>query len=248
MAKTVTKAKSDAGIRRSVELFKAFRLEQSDPEVFYSTLARDTARMIDPHQTVAGSTLLDIGAGRSQFAEEFVRAGAHYVGLDPDISMLQFTPTASMAAVAGDGLALPFADDSADIVLSSNVFEHVPDINQFGSELVRVTKPGGVLVVSYTNWLSPWGGHEMSPYHWLGADRAFRRYERKHGQRGKHKVGENLFRVSVSEGLHWAKQLDGVELIDARPRYYPDWASWLVKVPGVREVASWNLWMVLRKQ
>jgi len=240
-------AKERDGIGRSVGLFKAFRLEQTKPEVFYSTLADDTIRMINRHQPVRGSLVLDIGAGRPQFADAFVDAGARYVGLDPDVSMLEFATTPVCSAVAGDGLALPFKDGQADIVLSSNVFEHVPDIASFGAEIIRVTRPGGIAVVSYTNWLSPWGGHEMSPYHYLGADRAAARYERKNGHRGKHKVDENLFRVSVADGLRWARSLPDAELIDSRPRYYPSWVSWLTDVPGLREVASWNLWMVLRK-
>ena len=35
-------------------------------------------------------------------------------------------------------------------------------------EIERVLKPGGWAYVSWTNWYSPWGGHDMSPYHFLG--------------------------------------------------------------------------------
>lgn len=235
------------GIRRSVDLFKAFRLEQTQPEVFYSTLAADTIRGIERHRSVDGAVVLDIGAGRPQFADAFVDAGSIYAGLDPDVSMLEFATSDRALPIAGDGLALPFRSGCADIVLASNVLEHVPDPAAFGNEMMRVTKIGGYAVISYTNWLSPWGGHEMSPHHYLGAEHAFRRFERKHGHRGKHRVDENLYRVSVADGLKWARSLGNAELVEARPRYYPSWANWITLVPGFREVFSWNLWMVLRR-
>ncbi len=235
------------GIRRSIDLVKAFRLEQDQPDVFYSKLAADTLRMISAHIELAGSTVVDVGAGRPQFSDAFLAAGSRYVGIDPDVTLLQQTRGGGALAVAGSGLDLPLADGVADIVVCSNVFEHVPDHRTLGSELARVVRPGGFLFVSYTNWLSPWGGHDLSPYHWFGAQRATRRYERKYGRACKHIVDENLFRVSVRDGLTWAKSLEGFTVQDARPRYYPNWVSWLVRVPGIREVASWNLWMAIQR-
>ena len=78
------------------------------------------------------------------------------------------------------------------------MLEHVPDPAGFADELVRVVRPGGLVVLSYTNWLSPWGGHETSPFHYLGGRRAIRLYARRYGHPPKNRVGENLFRVSVS--------------------------------------------------
>src|SRR6266700_2024506 len=46
--------------------------------------------------------------------------------------------------------------------------EHVPDPMGLAEEMIRVTRPGGLVYLSYTNWYSPWGGHEMSPWHYLG--------------------------------------------------------------------------------
>ena len=101
--------------------------------------------------------------------------------------------------------------------------------------------------MGYTNWLSPWGGHETSPWHYLGGQRAIRRYTRHYGHPPKNRVGENAFKVSVADGLHWARSQPGTELLVARPRYYPAWAAPLVRIPGLREVATWNLLLVLRR-
>ena len=104
------------------------------------------------------------------------------------------------------------------------------------------------MVLSYTNWLSPWGGHETSPFHYLGGRRAIRLYTRRYGHPPKNRVGETLFRVSVAFGLRWARRQPARLLIEARPRYYPRWTRILLRVPGLREIATWNLLLVLRRR
>jgi hypothetical protein len=115
-------------------------------------------------------------------------------------------------------------------------------------EMLRVTRPGGTVFLSYTVWFGPWGGHETSPWHYLGGRRARRRYLRTHGREPKNRYGESLFAVTVRDGLAWARRQDAAEVIDVLPRYHPWWATWVVRVPLLREVVTWNLVVVLRKR
>ncbi len=49
--------------------------------------------------------------------------------------------------------------------------------------------------------------------------------------------------------VRWARaQAPRAEVLDVRPRYHPDWATWMARVPGVREAASWNVVVVLRRR
>jgi SAM-dependent methyltransferase len=235
-------------MRRSVALLRAFRLEQTDPAAFYRPLALDSVRLIAGHAPLAGARVLDVGAGPAQFAAAFAAAGARYVAVDADPRELRGPRPAGTAALAGRGERLPVADASVDVCFSSNVVEHVPAPWRFTDELVRVTRPGGLIVVSYTNWLSPWGGHECSPWHYLGGYPATERYGRRYGRPPKNRYGVGLFPVSVAAGLRWARGNPAVELLDARPRYLPGWARPVLRVPGVREVVTWNLWLVLRRR
>jgi hypothetical protein len=57
-----------------------------------------------------------------------------------------------------------------------------------------------------------------------------------------------LFRLGIGEVLGWASGDDRIEIVDTFPRYYPSWARWITRVPGLREVATWNLVLVLRKR
>ncbi|MFJ5711579.1 class I SAM-dependent methyltransferase [Streptomyces sp. NPDC093105] len=149
--------------------------------------------------------------------------------------------------VVADGYLLPLADGVADVCFSSNVLEHVRDPGTFLSELVRVTRPGGLIYVSFTNWLSPWGGHEWAPWHYLGAERARARYERRTGRAAKHRLGENLFAIGVGSTLRQVRGRDDVEILSARSRYWPVLPGVVTRVPLVREFATWNLLLLLRR-
>jgi hypothetical protein len=116
-----------------------------------------------------------------------------------------------------------------------------------GDEMLRVTKPGGTVFLSYTVWWGPWGGHETAPWHYLGGARARRRYARRHGHEPKNRYGESLFAVTVAAGLAWARAQDQADVVAAFPRYNPGWSWVLLRVPVLREVVTWNLVLVLRK-
>lgn len=245
-----------ATLARSVRLLSEYRYEQSDPARFYGALAADTATMVSDlwrgtrGGSPAGRTLLDVGGGPGYFAAAFADAGLRYIGVEPDPAEMHAAGPADARGagtfVRASGMALPFANDSVDICLSSNVAEHVPRPWQLGAEMLRVTKPGGLAVLSYTVWLGPFGGHEMGLTHYLGGARAAARYSRKHGRLPKNNYGSSLFEVSVADGLIWAASTGAT--LAAFPRYHPRWAWWLTSVPGLREFLVSNLVLVLQPQ
>lgn len=239
------------GLRRSIHLFRQFRLEQSDPDAFYGALATDSVEQIRQHAgDLHGRTLLDVGGGPGYFATAFRGAGATYVAVDADAGELAALGAPGPGTVLGSGMALPVRSGSVDVCYSSNVLEHVPDPWRMADEMLRVTRPGGTVFLSYTNWLGPHGGHETAPWHYLGGRRARSRYRRTHGHEPKNRYGESLFAVSARGGLRWAQRrvVSGhAELVASFPRYHPWWAWWVVRVPGLREVGTWNLVLVLRR-
>jgi SAM-dependent methyltransferase len=228
-------------------------VEQADPAHFYGMVAADSVAHVGYYASLRGKVLLDVGGGPGYFADAFRKAGATYLALDADAGELRLhgrSPERG-TTVLGSGLRLPFRTRSVDICFSSNVLEHVPAPWTMADEMVRVTRSGGLVFLSYTNWLSPHGGHETSPWHYLGGGRALARYQRVHGKRPKNVFGESMYAVSVRDGLRWARQRTqdrSIDLVDAIPRYHPRWAYPVVRLPGVREVLTWNLVLVLRRR
>lgn len=236
-----------ATLGRSVALFRAFLVEQTDPDRFYGLLAEDSVRQVAGYTALAGRTVLDVGGGPGYFAAAFRAAGARYVGLDPDVGDFSAAGDSVAGMLRGSGTALPVRTAGVDVTFSSNVLEHVSTPERMLDEMVRVTRPGGLLFVSFTPWLSPWGGHETAPWHYLGGDRARRRYQRRTGRPPKNRYRETLFPTSIGDTLRWARGSDGVEVLDALPRYHPWWGRWVIRLPGVREIAAWNFLLVLRR-
>lgn len=235
-------------MRRSCRLLRAFRVEQTDPDRFYGELADDSVVQVGHFTDLDGAWVLDVGGGPGYFARAFRSAGARYTPLDADLGELSGRGHPEPGAVLGSGMDLPFADASFDVTYSSNVLEHVPRPWRMAEEMVRVTRPGGLIFCSYTLWWGPWGGHETAPWHYLGGRRAAARYERRTGRPPKNRYGLSLFPVTASAGLRWARAQPDVEIVALVPRYLPRWAWWVLRVPVLREVVTWNLAIVLRRR
>ncbi|MBB6170189.1 ubiquinone/menaquinone biosynthesis C-methylase UbiE [Nocardiopsis mwathae] len=238
-----------ATLGRSVALFAAFRGEQTDPDHFYGTLARDTVAQLRSYTPLDGAVVVDVGGGPGYFSDELRAAGARCVCVDADAGELRLRDgRVPDTAVLGSALDMPMRTGSVDVCFSSNVLEHVPDPQRMADEMVRVTRPGGTVYLSYTLWLSPWGGHETSPWHYLGGRYAADRFARKHGRRPKNDFGSTMFAVSAAEMLRWATTRTDVDVIDILPRYLPTWMKPIIHIPGLREIVTWNLLLVLRKR
>jgi SAM-dependent methyltransferase len=235
-------------LRRSWRLFRVFRVEQTDPALFYGTLATDSVEQLGTYVEHPLPVELDVGGGPGYFADAFAAAGATYTPLDADLGELSGIGDPLPGTVLGSGMQLPFADGSFGVTYSSNVLEHVPDPWLMADEMVRVTEPGGLVFISYTLWYGPHGGHETSPWHFLGGHRAARRYEQKQGHPPKNVFGTSLFAVTAAAGIDWAQRQTAADVVEVVPRYLPRWSWWVLRVPLLRELVTWNLAIVLRKK
>ena len=169
------------GFKHSVELFKAFRHEATDPETFYGLLADDTVADVSRFCQVYEATVLDVGGASGYVGDAFRAAGGSAVTAEYDFDQMTEHGRSLVHGVIADGCALPIATGSVDVSYSSNVLEHVISYRRMLAEMVRVVAPGGVIYITFTNWLSPWGGHETSPWHYFGGEWSARRFERKTG-------------------------------------------------------------------
>jgi len=237
-----------ADLARSARLFRAFRTEQTAPQAYYAALAQDTIHQLGQYAELDGRVVIDVGGGPGFFVRELNRTGARSFCVDADSGEMAALGPPEKGSIVGSATRMPIASGAVDVCFSSNVLEHVRDWPAMLAEMVRVTRPGGIVFVTFTNWLSPYGGHETSPWHYLGGERAVARYQRKHGTMPKNRFGDSLHPVSIAEVLGWARSAHGVVVVDAVPRYLPAWTRPLLRVPIMREFLTWNLLLVLRRE
>src|SRR3712207_4296208 len=114
-----------ATLSRSVSLFRAFLVEQTDPDHFYGVLAADSVAQLGEHVALDGALVLDVGGGPGYFADAFRAAGARYVGLEPDAGEMVARGEPEPGTVRGSGEALPVRSAAVDVCYSSNVLEPV---------------------------------------------------------------------------------------------------------------------------
>ena len=126
-------------------------------------LEREARAAADIH---GGYHLLDVGCGDKPYQPFFARYASAYVGLDPE------NPAAELRGTAEE---IPVADGSFEVVLCTQVLEHVNDPACAVRELRRVTAPGGRVLVS-THGVVPF--HPSPEDHWrwthAGLERLFR--------------------------------------------------------------------------
>jgi SAM-dependent methyltransferase len=108
-----------------------------------------------------GDTVLDLGCGEGRHViSAYVEGEIHSVGVDLSVADLQTTRekfnefhepdnlSKSFGLSSADALKLPFADDTFDKVICSEVLEHIPDYAGALCEIERVLKPGGLFCAS----------------------------------------------------------------------------------------------------
>lgn len=116
--------------------------------------------IIERYVSLQGRRVLDLGCGVGQYVRGFERHGAIAYGCDiehPRLVEARAAGTPRLVAAAGE--ALPYRDNSLDIVVLNEVIEHVADDNATMREVARVLMPGGTAIIYAPNRLYPFETH-----------------------------------------------------------------------------------------
>ncbi len=232
------------GVDERLELVRLFRREKHDPEPFYRALAQRSIR--DLPYDLDGARILDLGSGPGHFTESLRSCGAEVVPVELDALALAGAGEAPDGAVQADATVLPFADGTFDGVYCSNMLEHTPVVAPVIAEIGRVLRPGGWAWVSWTNWYSPWGGHEIVPFHYLGPRLGLRVWRRLFGEPRKNVPFDALWPTHIRDVLATVDADTSLVRRDVFPRYWPT-QRWITRVPGLREVLTWNCVILLER-
>ena len=128
----------------------------ADNESFYELAFDDVLRVLNPPP---GATFLDAGCGSCAHSVRLARRGFNVVAVDFSESALamaqDYVSSKQLQERITLGreslLELSFPDDTFDYVLCWGVLMHIPEVERAVSELARIIKPGGTLVVSEGN-------------------------------------------------------------------------------------------------
>lgn len=122
-------------------------LDRVRQEPFYRAYKARAVALLAPRP---GRRYLEVGGGTGDDARELAaRSGASVVMVDRSLTMARVARRRGLDRVAaGDAHALPIRDGAVDGCLADRTFQHLADPAAALAELVRVTRPGGRLVVA----------------------------------------------------------------------------------------------------
>lgn len=155
MAKGIGNGSALVELPSSYAKWRASRLGRTTDALEHDLLLR----MIRP---VAGLKILDVGCGDGQVASLLAHSGAHVSAIDRDPRMLKAARRNVSAAGASIALgqasieSLPYRNDSFDIVVAVTVLCLVKDPREAMTQMVRVLKPGGRLILGELGRRSLW--------------------------------------------------------------------------------------------
>jgi SAM-dependent methyltransferase len=245
---TSTEIRRPHGLDRVRTLWRLWRAEQTDPAPFYRLLAAETAEALDHrYGPLRGTTVVDLGCGPGFYTDALRSRGAHVIPVDNDPAEIGMLGAPVAGVLVADAGALPLGDGSVDGAFCSNLLEHTPRAAPVIAEIERILRPGGWGYISWTNWYSPWGGHDMSPYHYLGPELGPRLYVRRHGPPRKNPYGAGLWACHIGPTLRLVRARPGLEIERVEPRYWPRLAV-ITRIPVLREFLTWNCVIRVRKR
>ena len=208
MQGTATDAQRDVGVEffnQSAEEYS--RKYDEDSPAGYALRVRQQ-RVLELFDQ-AGGKVLDVGCGPGLMMRPILERGCSFWGVDPSPRMIGIArklckQNERVQFSSGDAMHLEFPDGLFDAVLCMGVIDALRDRRQAIREMLRVLKPGGTLIVSFTNLYSPYSWWKL--YVFYPAVAAWRRInkastERKEQGLWSHMKTRKLFSEAAAQQL-----------------------------------------------
>jgi SAM-dependent methyltransferase len=220
---------------------------RGDDADFFLMQAQDAVGWLERNGVApgTGTSALDLGCGFGLFGRELQKKGCLVSFADLEMLLLDEVQPADFHRVdiTKDDLS---GLGTYDLVISSNVLEHIGRPDFFLSNVHRLLKPGGKLYLSWVNWLSPWGGHHFSLFHYLGPRRGHLVYDRVVRRPRAHTPYVNLFPTSIAGTLKMIAANRELRIVKTVPRYYPELRC-ITRIPLLREFLTGNCAILIER-
>jgi SAM-dependent methyltransferase len=169
-------------------------LELDDRHWWYRGRRRIIRAELDRLGLAPGARILDAGCGSGRTLQELVAYGeVQGIELDPGAAELASSRGVGEVRI-GRLEELPWEDAQFDLITCLDVIEHTPDDRVTLRELRRVSKPGGVLLVTVPAYQALWSTHDVANHH-------YRRYSRGQMRAAAGEAGWRVRRMTSFNGL-----------------------------------------------
>lgn len=203
---------------------------------------------------IKGVKLLDLACGLGGYTQALSDAGGIVTGLDINLHK----SGNDFSFLIADAMKTPFGSQGFDMVICASLIEHVQNPKNLILELIRLVKPKGYIYISFPPFYSINGGHQFSPFHYLGEkvsikltgwrERLLRRnwYTKLSYDKGtsfENAFGNwGLYPLTIKDTTEIINELP-VELINRSTRWLPvDFSG----IPYLGEIITWHVQFLLQ--
>jgi SAM-dependent methyltransferase len=192
--------------------------------------------------------ILDIGSGIGGYIYELAKTFPNAIIFALDLNPLEFTINktkniSNIKIIRGDGMIMPFKENTFDFVLASSVIEHVGSQENFISEMKRVCKKNGICYISFPPYYSPVGGHDLSPFHYLPGNLPLIIYSKKVKFGCESFKNYGLVKTTIM-GIEKLTQKN-FTILDIKPRIFY-FLKPIAKIPIIREFLIHHVEFILK--
>lgn len=145
--------------QRNVAEMQDLRAVRGVPSLAWRAGQERRFRLVCQFADPTDKRVLDVGCGVGMYLAAFGRCTPHVFGVEVEAERAREACSRAAGIVQAVGERLPFADGVFDITFSHEVLEHVADDRTVVREMVRVTRPGGRIILFVPNRLYPFETH-----------------------------------------------------------------------------------------
>ena len=247
------------GIKDFFRLFQLVRKRLNSPQDYQALeefQGQLLVRYLEDHGFSPNAMkVLDLGSGLGRYTRCLQSKGAKVTSLD----MVIPNKKTGSGMVCANAIFAPFTSGMFDLVISISLIEHVKEPEKLVEEMVRITKPGGHMYISFPPFYSPVGGHHFSPWHLFGEKMAVWAFSKRKWHVNQNWTAEpydfrslsyetafgsyGLYPRTIRDVHHMVTQ-QSLEMIDQSVKYSPINVS---SMPVIGEFMTWQVQYLLRK-